>query len=60
MEGPTEEYILIREVELDGMGSPRYPMHRLSKDIIPKNDSRPPLGATLDASLDRPGTGGRG
>ena len=42
MEGPTDEYILIREVDLDGMGSPRYPRHGLIKEIIPDKDSRSP------------------
>ena len=45
LECPTDEYILIREVELDGMGSPPYSRHGLSKEIIPENDSQPPMGS---------------
>mmetsp|Transcript_9641 Transcript_9641/g.13479 ORF Transcript_9641/g.13479 Transcript_9641/m.13479 type:complete len:648 (-) Transcript_9641:136-2079(-) len=43
MDHPTNEYIIIREIELDQMGSPVYPRHGLNKEIIPDNDARPPL-----------------
>lgn len=44
MEGPTNEYLILREIELDQMGSPKYPRHGLNKKIIPENDARPPFG----------------
>lgn len=43
MKGFSDEYIMIREIELDARGSPRYPRHGLKKELRPDNDSRPPL-----------------
>ena len=43
MENPDDEYILIREVEVDSLGSPIYPRHSHKKEVIPQNDARPPL-----------------
>ena len=40
---PTNEFILIRETELDSMGGPLYPRRGLGKVLIPENDARPPL-----------------
>ena len=37
------EFIIIREVEMDAKGNPKYPRH-FRKKIIPENDARPPLG----------------
>jgi len=44
MVNPDHEFILIREIELNNKGSPRYPRHGLNKALIPENDARPPLG----------------
>ena len=44
MVNPDEEFILIREVEVDLLGSPLYPRHSHKKEVIPENDARPPLG----------------
>lgn len=43
MENFDNEFILIREVEMDGNGNPKYPRHH-KKQLIPENDARPPLG----------------
>mmetsp|Transcript_36727 Transcript_36727/g.54877 ORF Transcript_36727/g.54877 Transcript_36727/m.54877 type:complete len:598 (-) Transcript_36727:93-1886(-) len=43
MENPSNEFIIIREIELDQTGSPVYPRHGLNKVLIPENDARPPL-----------------
>ncbi len=43
MESFDNEFILIREVEMDGNGSPKYPRHH-KKQLVPENDARPPLG----------------
>jgi tRNA (guanine10-N2)-methyltransferase len=44
MTDPDHEYMLIREVEMDGKGSPMHPRHGLGKmTLIPENDARPPL-----------------
>ena len=43
MNDPDHEYILIREVEMDGKGSPVYPRHHNGRTIIPQNALRPPL-----------------
>lgn len=43
MESPDDEYLLIREVELDAAGGAVYPRHSEKKELIPENDSRPPL-----------------
>jgi tRNA (guanine10-N2)-methyltransferase len=40
---PDNEFILIREVEMDGKGSPLYPRHTAGKRLNPENDRRPPL-----------------
>lgn len=43
MEDFDNEFILIREVEMDPSGSPKYPRHS-KKQLIAENDARPPLG----------------
>lgn len=43
MEQFHNEFIVIREVEMDGNGSPKYPRH-VKKQLIPENDARSPLG----------------
>eukprot|EP00804_Cyclotella_cryptica_P023360 CCRYP_000506-RA/>CCRYP_000506-RA protein AED:0.31 eAED:0.31 QI:0/0.33/0.5/1/0.66/0.5/4/0/840 len=44
MENPHDEYLFIREVELDEAGGAVYPRHSEKREIIPENDARPPLG----------------
>ena len=45
MKNPNDEYLFIREVELDDQGGAIYPRHSGEKrEIIPENDARPPLG----------------
>ena len=45
MKNPDDEYLFIREVELDEKGGAVYPRHSGEKrEIIPENDARPPLG----------------
>ena len=43
MKNPHNEFILIRETELDLLGSPKYPRYGSNKTLIPENDKRPPL-----------------
>jgi tRNA (guanine10-N2)-methyltransferase len=43
MEAFENEFILIREVEMDPNGSPKFPRH-YKKQLIAENDVRPPLG----------------
>ena len=43
MEHPDDEYLFIREVELDTAGGAVYPRHSEKKELIPENDKRPPL-----------------
>jgi len=62
MKDPTNEFILIRETELDATGCPQYPRHGLGKVLIPKNDARPPLavyfGRVLGDGRSKKGRGG--
>jgi tRNA (guanine10-N2)-methyltransferase len=60
MSEPDNEYVLIRETELDGKGSPLYPRHHLGKTLIPENDARPPLAVYFGRVLGgtRKGRGG--
>ncbi|KAL7445055.1 hypothetical protein ACHAXM_009746 [Skeletonema potamos] len=45
MKNPNDEYLFIREVELDDRGGAIYPRHSgENREIIPENDARPPLG----------------
>jgi len=45
MKNPSDEYLFIREVELDDKGGAIYPRHSgENREIIPENDARPPLG----------------
>lgn len=44
MKNPNEEFIMIREIEVNDLGSPLYPRHSNTKVIIPENDKIPPLG----------------
>lgn len=54
LQDPDDEYILIREVELDHKGGPVFPRHDYQKQLIPHNSSRPPLccyfGRVLEGS----------
>jgi tRNA (guanine10-N2)-methyltransferase len=43
MDGPDEEYVLIKEVELDECGSPLFPRLDHAGKLISENDARPPL-----------------
>jgi len=44
MKEPDDEYLFIREVELDPQGGAVYPRHSgVDRAIIPENDARPPL-----------------
>ena len=43
MKDPDDEYLFIREVELDNKGGAVHPRHSDTKQIIPENDDRPPL-----------------
>ena len=43
MDDPDDEYIMIREIEVDFLGSPLYPRHSHKKVVIPEHDARPPL-----------------
>ncbi|KAL9183605.1 hypothetical protein ACHAXT_004461 [Thalassiosira profunda] len=44
MKEPDDEYLFIREVELDSQGGAVYPRHSgVNREIIPENDARPPL-----------------
>ena len=54
MEDPQEEFIIVREIEVDRLGSPLYPRHSHHREIIPENDRRPPLGVYFGRVL---GTG---
>ena len=60
MKDPDNEYILIREIELDDKGSPLYPRHHHGKQLIPENDARPPLAVYFGRVLAgiRKGRGG--
>jgi len=43
MKDSDDEYLFIREVELDAQGGAVYPRHSgIKKEIIPENDARPP------------------
>lgn len=45
MKNPNDEYLFIREVELDDKGGAIYPRHSgENREIIPENDTRPPIG----------------
>ena len=45
MDNPDDEFLYIREVELDAQGGAVFPRHRTGKeDLIAENDARPPLG----------------
>lgn len=43
MQNPANEFVLIREVELDALGNPLYPRYSETKQLIAENDTRPPL-----------------
>jgi len=45
MNDPTNEFVLIREVELDSKGGALYPRFGFEKVLIPENDARPPLAS---------------
>ncbi|KAL7473538.1 hypothetical protein ACHAXS_014017 [Conticribra weissflogii] len=64
MKHPDDEYLFIREVELDAMGGAVYPRHckgddgKTKKELIPENDARPPLACYFGRVLGN-GTLGR-
>jgi tRNA (guanine10-N2)-methyltransferase len=62
MKDPTNEFVLIREIELDAFGSPLYPRHLPGKILVQENDARPPLasyfGRVLGGSRNVKGRGG--
>jgi len=53
MVDPTNEFVLIREVELDHHGGALYPRHSDQGGgvLIPENDARPPLACYFGRSL---------
>lgn len=52
MVDPTNEFVFIREVELDASGGALYPRHSDRGGIvIPENDARPPLACYFGRSL---------
>lgn len=54
MKNPHDEFLLIREVELDGKGGAIYPRHSgENREIISENDARPPLGCYFGRVLGR-------
>jgi tRNA (guanine10-N2)-methyltransferase len=51
MINPSNEFIIIREIELDGLGSPLYPRYGTNKEVLKENDSRPPLAVYFGRAL---------
>jgi tRNA (guanine10-N2)-methyltransferase len=45
MKDPTNEFVLIREIDLDVNGSPLYPRVLPGKILCPENDKKPPLAS---------------
>jgi tRNA (guanine10-N2)-methyltransferase len=45
MKDPTNEFVLIRENELDASGGALYPRYLPGKILLPENDARPPLAS---------------
>jgi len=45
MKDPSNEFVMVREVELDTNGSPRFPRYSLGKQIIPENDALASVGS---------------
>ena len=43
MKKPDDEYLFIREVEMNEQGGAVYPRLSFNKELIPENDARPPL-----------------
>jgi tRNA (guanine10-N2)-methyltransferase len=60
MNEPDNEFLLIREIELDGKGGPLHPRLGVEGKAIPENDSRLPLGVYFGRVLGgvRKGRGG--
>jgi tRNA (guanine10-N2)-methyltransferase len=52
---PSNEFVLIREVELDAAGGAMYPRHAQGLDgnrtIVPEHDARPPLACYFGRAL---------
>eukprot|EP00554_Chaetoceros_debilis_P002403 CAMPEP_0194084864 /NCGR_PEP_ID=MMETSP0149-20130528/15096_1 /TAXON_ID=122233 /ORGANISM="Chaetoceros debilis, Strain MM31A-1" /LENGTH=539 /DNA_ID=CAMNT_0038767621 /DNA_START=114 /DNA_END=1730 /DNA_ORIENTATION=- len=44
MKSPTNEFLVIREIELDEKGTPLYPRFPTKNVLHKENDARPPLG----------------
>ncbi|GAX26055.1 tRNA (guanine10-N2)-methyltransferase [Fistulifera solaris] len=51
MKDPTNEYVLIHEIELNETGSPLYPRHSPEGKIISENDARPPIACYFARTL---------
>lgn len=51
MEHPTEEYLLLCEVELDDQANPVYPRFDCHQNPIPENQNRPPLAVYFGRAL---------
>lgn len=51
MKDPINEFVLIREIELNDTGSPLYPRHSPEGKIIPENDARPPIACYFARTL---------
>lgn len=60
MADPTNEFIIIRETELDEKGSPLYPRYGVGKVLIPENDARPPLAVYFGRVINGRNMKGRG
>jgi tRNA (guanine10-N2)-methyltransferase len=55
MEDPSNEFILIQEVELDANGSPLYPKFDNMKHLIPENANRSPLATYFGRTIGEEG-----
>lgn len=51
MKDPNNEFVMIREIELNDAGSPLYPRHSPDGTIIPENDARPPIACYFARTL---------
>lgn len=57
---PDNEYLLIREVEMNENGSAIYPRHDCHNKLVLENDARPPLGVYFGRVLETRSLKGRG
>jgi len=51
MVDPTNEFVLIREVELDANGGVLYPRYGEKRQLLPEHDARPPLACYFGRAL---------